>query len=256
MWFFLSSLTAGSGPPARAAIGSSGPAPGPYTHQGRAARRERRGPGVKLTAGGAGSAEGVSAGAGAARVRVVDREALLLDRVREVDRGPCQVRHAHLVDDHFHATERTDGVAIEFSFVEVQLVDQAGTAPRLYRDPQSQVVTSLLVEQCFDLAGGSIGQGNFVTEFLRGGSCLRHLQSPRLVRTGGPVSLPAGSRWLLAGRKVLLLSQPTSLCPGLHDPACASPQRLPVLGCLRARRAASGQARIEHRVSGGHAGAC
>src|SRR5699024_6719477 len=113
MWFFLSSLTAGRGPPARAAIGSSGPAPGPYTHQGRAARREGRGPGVKLTAGGAGSAEGVSAGAGAARVRVVDREALLLDRVGEVDRGPCQVRHAHLVDDHFHTTERADGVTIE-----------------------------------------------------------------------------------------------------------------------------------------------
>src|SRR5699024_3578942 len=145
--------------------------------------------------------------------------------------------------------------AIEFSFVEVQLVDQAGTAPRLYRDPQSQVVTSLLVEQCFDLAGGSIGQGNFVTEFLRGGSCLRHLQSPRLVRTGGPVSLPAGSRWLLADRKVLLLSQPTSLGAGMRELACASRQRLPVLRGLRARRGASGQARIENRVGGGNAGA-
>ena len=49
------------------------------------------------------AAEGVAAGAAAAGVRVVDGEALLLDRVGEVDRGAAQVRRAHPVDDHRHA---------------------------------------------------------------------------------------------------------------------------------------------------------
>src|SRR3954462_4217029 len=49
------------------------------------------------------AAEGVSAGAAAGGVRVVDREALLLDGVREVDGGAGEVRGAHPVDDHRHA---------------------------------------------------------------------------------------------------------------------------------------------------------
>src|SRR6201987_2571268 len=49
---------------------------------------------------GSASVEGIAAGAGTRRVRVVDREALLLDRVHEVDRRAHQVRRAHLVGDH------------------------------------------------------------------------------------------------------------------------------------------------------------
>src|ERR1700760_560768 len=45
----------------------------------------------------AGSVERVAAGAGTGRVRVVDREALLLDGVHEVDRGTHQVRRGHLI---------------------------------------------------------------------------------------------------------------------------------------------------------------
>src|SRR5690554_2812966 len=41
--------------------------------------------------------EGVSTRATAARVGVVDREALLLDRVLEVDRRAIEVRNTHLV---------------------------------------------------------------------------------------------------------------------------------------------------------------
>src|ERR1700755_2249495 len=46
------------------------------------------------------SVEAVAAGAGAGRVRVVDREALLLDGVHEVDRGAHEVRRGHLIGHH------------------------------------------------------------------------------------------------------------------------------------------------------------
>src|SRR5262245_33250925 len=49
------------------------------------------------------AAERVAAGAAARGVRVVDREALLLDGVGEVDGGAAQVRGAHPVDDDRHA---------------------------------------------------------------------------------------------------------------------------------------------------------
>src|SRR5207244_997075 len=53
-------------------------------------------------------AEAVAAGAGARGVRVVDREALLLDGVDEVDRRAAQVRGAHPVRDDLDAVEVLD----------------------------------------------------------------------------------------------------------------------------------------------------
>lgn len=55
------------------------------------------------------SVEGVAAGAGTARVRVVDGKALLLERVDVVDRGACQVRSAHPVDDDIEAVNNGRG---------------------------------------------------------------------------------------------------------------------------------------------------
>src|SRR5580704_9129712 len=52
-----------------------------------------------------GSVEGIAAGAGTRGVRVVDREALLLDRVHEVDGRAHQVRGAHLVGHDLYAAE-------------------------------------------------------------------------------------------------------------------------------------------------------
>src|SRR5260370_2147797 len=92
------------------------------------------------------SVERVAAGAGTGRVRVVDREALLLDRVHEIDSGACQVRPAHLVRDHFDPAERADDVAIHLALVEVQLVTQASTATCLHGDPHPDVVAALLVQ--------------------------------------------------------------------------------------------------------------
>src|SRR3954454_15093266 len=63
------------------------------------------------------SVEAVTTGAAAARVRVVDGEALLLDRVGEVDRGALEVRGAHPVDDDAHAVEVADQVAVERTLV-------------------------------------------------------------------------------------------------------------------------------------------
>src|SRR5918998_6138080 len=51
------------------------------------------------------SVERVAAGAGATRVRVVDREALLLDAVDEVDDGALQVRGRHPVDADLQTVE-------------------------------------------------------------------------------------------------------------------------------------------------------
>src|SRR6185312_7724629 len=79
--------------------------------------------------------ERVPAGAGAARVGVVDRETLLLDRVHEVDRRAGEVRTAHLVGHDLNAVECPDDVAFDLTLVEVQLIAQARTTPRLDRDP-------------------------------------------------------------------------------------------------------------------------
>src|SRR6187549_2233383 len=69
--------------------------------------RCRQGPSRGGVAGGRplASAEAVTAGAGAARVGVVDGEALLLDGVGEVDGGALEVGGAHPVDDDLDPAE-------------------------------------------------------------------------------------------------------------------------------------------------------
>src|SRR3546814_17874580 len=66
------------------------------------------------------------AGAGAGRVRVVDREALLLDRVHEVDRRTLEVRRAHPVGDHADATEVGHHVTVELTLAEEQARKSVG----------------------------------------------------------------------------------------------------------------------------------
>src|SRR6185312_526387 len=63
--------------------------------------------------------EALAAGAGAGGVRVVDREALLLDRVHEVHGRADEVRGAHPVGDDLDAAEVGDHVAVEGTVVEV-----------------------------------------------------------------------------------------------------------------------------------------
>src|SRR5579875_1326334 len=98
------------------------------------------------------SVERVAAGAAALRVRVVDREALLLDRVLEVDGRAVEVGHAHPVDDDLDAVEVDGRVALEQPLVEVQLVDETGAAARLHGETQAQIVAALLLEQALHLA--------------------------------------------------------------------------------------------------------
>ena len=73
-------------------------------------------------------AEGVAAGARARGVGVVDREALLLDGVDEVDGGAAEVGRAHPVGDDLDGAELLDDVAVEGAVVEEELVAQAGAA--------------------------------------------------------------------------------------------------------------------------------
>src|SRR5690349_7938182 len=94
----------------------------PATSTGTSAPYAKAGPrggsGLRTKRGGGGSAaEGVAAGAAARGVGVVDREALLLDRVGEVDRGAAEVRSAHAVDDQRHAVLVEDEVAVEAALV-------------------------------------------------------------------------------------------------------------------------------------------
>src|SRR4051794_572817 len=110
------------------------------------------------SAGWATSAEAVPAGAGVARVGVVDREALLLDGVDEVDRRATEVRTAHAVDNDLDATELVGLVPVEETLVEEQLVPQAGAAARLDGDTQPQVVAALLVQQRLHLRGGRVAE--------------------------------------------------------------------------------------------------
>lgn len=80
--------------------------------------------------------EGIPAGARALGIGVVDGEALLLDRVDEVDRRATEIRGAHAVGDHTYAAEVLQDVSIEIAVVEEELVAKARTAPGLHGDPQ------------------------------------------------------------------------------------------------------------------------
>src|SRR5690348_18030585 len=91
------------------------------------------------------AAERVTAGATARGVRVVDREALLLDRVGEVDRRAAEVRGAHAIDDDRDAVQVELEVTVEGALVEEQLVLQARAATRLDGHTQAQIVTTLLL---------------------------------------------------------------------------------------------------------------
>src|SRR5450755_365041 len=93
------------------------------------------------------SVEGVAAGAGTLRVRVVDREALLLDGVHEVDGRTGQVGSAHLVGHDMHGTESRVDVPVHLTLVEVELVAQSRAPARLHCDAQPQVVAALLLQQ-------------------------------------------------------------------------------------------------------------
>src|SRR5690242_10796498 len=142
---------------------------------------------IPMCRSGEGSVEGVAAGAGPGGVRVVDREALLLDRVHKIDGGAAEVRGAHLVRNHCHPAELAHDVAVGLALVEVQLVAQARAAPGLHGNPQPQVVAALLLEEAADL-GCCLGRE--VDARLRGRLVLNgHLVCSRALTAAG---FPAG----------------------------------------------------------------
>ena len=127
--------------------------------------------------------ERVAAGAGAGGVGVVDREALLLDGVDEVDLGTVEVGDAHPVHDHGHAVEVGGHVAVEGALVEEELVAKARAATGLHGDTQRQVVTTLLLEEAVDLAGGDCRKVDLVGAALSGLDLLGHLITPEVSGT-------------------------------------------------------------------------
>src|SRR5918998_413441 len=129
------------------------------------------------------SVERIAAGARARGVGVVDREALLLDRVDEVDRRALDIGRAHPVHRQRDATELSDEVAVKGPIVEEQVVAQPGASARLDGDAQSQVVTALLVQQRLRLRGRGVREDCAV-----GGGAGR-----RLVLNSHCVSLSASS---------------------------------------------------------------
>src|SRR5699024_10186383 len=86
------------------------------------------------------SVERGAGGTASAGVRVVDGEALLLDRVGEVDGRTAEAGNAHPVGDDLDAVELEDGITVEVALVEVELVDQAGAAAGLDGHAQAQIV--------------------------------------------------------------------------------------------------------------------
>src|SRR5699024_4036801 len=109
------------------------------------------------------SVERVAAGAGTAGVRVVNGEALLLDRVGEVDDRIAEIGNAHPVDDDLDAVELADGITVEVALIEVELVDQAGAAAGLDGHTQAQIVATFLFEQAPDLVGSGRGELDLVS---------------------------------------------------------------------------------------------
>src|SRR5699024_6961532 len=118
---------------------------------------------------GAALVEGISTCAASAGLRVVDREPLLGDRVREVNRRPFEIRDRHLVHHETHAFKVAPDVAVQVTVVEVKLVDQPGAAARLHTDPEEEVVAAFLLEEGFHLRGRRVSEQHIVGRGLRFG---------------------------------------------------------------------------------------
>src|SRR5699024_7257248 len=116
---------------------------------------------------GAALVEGISTCAASAGLRVVDREPLLGDRVREVDRRPFEVGDRHLIHHEPHAFEITPDVAVQVAVVEVKLIDQPRAAAGLYPDSEEEVVAAFLLEEGFHLRGRRVGELHSVGRGLR-----------------------------------------------------------------------------------------
>lgn len=74
--------------------------------------------------------ERFTAGASVLRVRVVNREALTLDRVKEVDLRTTQIRHGHAVNNDLDTVKVADGVALKDALVKVERVNQTRASAR------------------------------------------------------------------------------------------------------------------------------
>src|SRR5690606_37835397 len=94
-----------------------------------------------------GLVEGISTGAGSGCGRVVNGEALLRDGVLEIDRGTCEVRDAHLVNDDLDAIELADCITFEHALIEVKLVNQARAAAWLYGNAQTKIIAAFLFQK-------------------------------------------------------------------------------------------------------------
>jgi hypothetical protein len=119
-------------------------------------------------------AKTVSTGTGTLRVRVINREALLLDGVFKIDRGAINIGRAHFVYDNFDTVEVADIVIFHQALVKKQLVNQARTATRLHRNPQPQIIAALLLEEVLHLRCGGLSQRDVVS----GGKGIGHRVPP------------------------------------------------------------------------------
>ena len=116
---------------------------------------------------GARSVEAVTTSAGAARVGIVDGEALLLDGVDEIDRRAEEVGGAHAVGDDLDAVPLLFDVAVEFAIIEGELVAQPRAAAGGNLDAQREAVFALAGGQIGHLAGRDLGQDDAVGLNLR-----------------------------------------------------------------------------------------
>src|SRR4029453_1128808 len=108
------------------------------------------------------SVKAVATGARAGGVGIVDREALLLDRVDEVNGRAHQVWPAQPVGDDVHSAKDVDDVAVEAALVEEQLVAQSRAATWLHGDAQRKILTPLTFQEGLDLGCRLVGQDNAV----------------------------------------------------------------------------------------------
>ena len=86
--------------------------------------------------------EGVSTGATALRIRVIDSEALLLDGVLEVDRGTVEVWAALAVNNDSDTIKLNDGIAVFDPLIKEQLVNESRASARF--NGQTQPIVSIV----------------------------------------------------------------------------------------------------------------
>ena len=91
-------------------------------------------------------------------MRIINCEALLLDRIYEINSRTHQVWITHLVYNNFYRTKFASDIAFLIALIEVELVTKTRASTWLHCNAQVKVIATFLSEEGGHLGGGNIGK--------------------------------------------------------------------------------------------------